>query len=59
MVFKWSIPKQSSKAHKKKQGNTAQLKQQNKSPETDLKDTEVYELSNKTFITELRKTTYK
>lgn len=43
----------------KKRGNTAKLKQQNKSPETDPKDTEVYELSNKTFITELRKTTYK
>ena len=42
--------KVASKTHKKKPGNTAQLKQQNKSPETDPIETEVYELSNKNFI---------
>lgn len=33
----------------KKQGNTAQSKEQNKSPDTNFKEKETYELSDKEF----------
>ena len=33
----------------KKKGNMAQSKEQNKSPQTDTKEVEVYELPNKEF----------